>query len=133
MKEINNGYFTGERPLFNSEDIKINNTIFGEGESPLKESDNIELNNSSFQWKYPLWYCKDVVSNNCSWAEMARAGVWYTDNLLIRDTLIEALRISEDVRILHCRMLLCLMRLRRCGTAMMLRCRRSVPRVIILQ
>ena len=90
MKEINNGYFTGERPLFNSEDIKINNTIFGEGESPLKESDNIELNNSSFQWKYPLWYCKDVVANNCSWAEMARAGVWYTDNLLIRDTLIEA-------------------------------------------
>ena len=90
MKEINNGYFTGERPLFNSEDIKINNTIFGEGESPLKESDNIELNNSSFQWKYPLWYCKDVVANNCSWAEMARAGVWYTDNLLIKDTLIEA-------------------------------------------
>ena len=35
MKEINNGYFTGERSLFNSEDIKINNTIFGEGESPL--------------------------------------------------------------------------------------------------
>ena len=90
MKEINNGYFTGERSLFNSEDIKINNTIFGEGESPLKESDNIELNNSSFQWKYPLWYCKDVVANNCSWAEMARAGVWYTDNLLIKDTLIEA-------------------------------------------
>ena len=28
MKEINNGYFTGERSLFNSEDIKINNTIF---------------------------------------------------------------------------------------------------------
>ena len=25
MKEINNGYFTGERSLFNSEDIKINN------------------------------------------------------------------------------------------------------------
>ena len=56
----------------------------------MKESDNIELNNSSFQWKYPLWYCKDVVANNCSWAEMARAGVWYTDNLLIKDTLIEA-------------------------------------------
>ena len=90
MKEINNGYFTGERSLFNSEDIKINNTIFGEGESPLKESDNIELNNRSFQWKYPLWYCKYVVANNCSWAEMARAGVWYTDNLLIKDTLIEA-------------------------------------------
>ena len=36
MKEINNGYFTGERPLFNSEDIKINNTIFGEGEYTIE-------------------------------------------------------------------------------------------------
>ena len=40
MKEINNGYFTGERSLFNSEDIKINNTIFGEGESPLTAASN---------------------------------------------------------------------------------------------
>ena len=55
MKEINNGYFTGERSLFNSEDIKINNTIFGEGESPLKESDNIELNNSSLTVRGQRW------------------------------------------------------------------------------
>lgn len=61
MKEINNGYFTGERSLFNSEDIKINNTIFGEGESPLKESDNIELNNSSLPMEIPI-----MVLQRCS-------------------------------------------------------------------
>ena len=90
IETINDRYYTGERPLFNKSNLQINNTIFGEGESPLKESDNIELKNSSFQWKYPLWYSNDIVADNCTWAEMARAGVWYTDNLLVRDTLIEA-------------------------------------------
>ena len=90
IETINDRYYTGERQLFNKSNLQINNTIFGEGESPLKESDNIELKNSSFQWKYPLWYSNDIVADNCTWAEMARAGVWYTDNLLVRDTLIEA-------------------------------------------
>ena len=90
IETINDRYYTGERPLFNKSNLQINNTIFGEVESPLKESDNIELKNSSFQWKYPLWYSNDIVADNCTWAEMARAGVWYTDNLLVRDTLIEA-------------------------------------------
>lgn len=75
IETINDRYYTGERPLFNKSNLQINNTIFGEGESPLKESDNIELKNSSFQWKYPLWYAKDIVADNCTWAEMARAGV----------------------------------------------------------
>ena len=91
IETINDRYYTGERPLFNKSNLQINNTIFGEGESPLKESDNIELKNSSFQWKYPLWYSNDIVADNCTWAEMARAGVWYTDNLLVRDTLIDCL------------------------------------------
>ena len=60
IETINDRYYTGERPLFNKSNLQINNTIFGEGESPLKESDNIELKNSSFQWKYPLWYAKDI-------------------------------------------------------------------------
>ena len=33
--------------------------------------------------KYPLWYSKNVVAQDCTWAEMARAGVWYTDRFLI--------------------------------------------------
>lgn len=87
---INQGYFTGERSLFHQNNLEINNTIFGEGESPLKESDNIKMSNSSFQWKYPLWYAKDIETNNCTWAEMARAGVWYTDNMVVNDAMIEA-------------------------------------------
>ena len=89
-KELCQGYFTGERPLFGEKNLQIKDTIFGEGESPLKESRNIELENSMFQWKYPLWYSKDVTASDCTWFEMARAGVWYTDNLTVKNALIQA-------------------------------------------
>ena len=62
VKKIQNGYYTGERPLFHGEHLEIGDTIFGEGESPLKESSDITLKNSMFQWKYPLWYSKNVVA-----------------------------------------------------------------------
>ena len=38
MKEIRQEYLTGERALFNGENLKIYDTIFADGESPLKES-----------------------------------------------------------------------------------------------
>lgn len=90
MREINQEYFTGERPLFQGQNLKINDTIFGEGESPLKESRNIELYGSMFKWKYPLWYSKNISAENCTWFEMARAGVWYTDNIEVKNAVIEA-------------------------------------------
>ena len=55
MKEIKQGFYEGERSLFQGKDLRIVDTIFGEGESPLKESRNIELLGSMFRGKYPLW------------------------------------------------------------------------------
>ncbi len=88
--EIRQGCYTGERPLFQGRDLIIYDTIFGEGESPLKESRNIELYGSMFKWKYPLWYAKDIMVKDCTWFEMARAGVWYTDRIRVEDSAIEA-------------------------------------------
>ncbi|MBR5179982.1 MAG: DUF3737 family protein [Lachnospiraceae bacterium] len=82
--------FTGERALFGSKDLVIKDSVFEDGESPLKESANIELYGALFRWKYPLWYCKNVKAVECTWFDMARAGVWYTDNISIKDTMIQA-------------------------------------------
>lgn len=71
-------------------DLKIYDTIFDDGESPLKESRNIELYGSMFKWKYPLWYAKDIKAVDCTWFEMARAGVWYTDRIEVTNAVIEA-------------------------------------------
>lgn len=89
-KEYHQAYLTGERALFQGENLKIIDTIFADGESPLKESHDIELIGSMFKWKYPLWYAKNIIVKNCTWFEMGRAGVWYTDHITVEDSAIEA-------------------------------------------
>ena len=89
-QEIFGGRLTGERALFHAKDLTIKDTIFDDGESPLKESQNIELLGCMFKWKYPLWYCKHIVAKDCQWFDMARAGVWYTDDLYVENAMIEA-------------------------------------------
>ena len=89
-QEILGGRFTGERALFHVKDLSIKDAIFDDGESPLKESQNIELLGCMFKWKYPLWYCKHLVAKECKWFDMARAGVWYTDDLYVENAMIEA-------------------------------------------
>lgn len=87
---IKQQFLTGERALFMSRELHIVDCTFADGESPLKESHDIELEGSMFKWKYPLWYCKNVVAKNCVWFDMARAGVWYTDNVTLENTPIDA-------------------------------------------
>lgn len=89
-KEIKDKILTGERALFHTNGALIVDTIFEDGESPLKESANLELLGCMFKWKYPLWYCDNVVAKDCKWFEMARAGVWYTNHLQVENAMIEA-------------------------------------------
>jgi hypothetical protein len=89
-KKIRQDFFTGERALFQGENLKIYDSVFADGESPLKESHDIELYTSLFRWKYPLWYSRNIIAKECTWFEMARAGVWYTDNIAVEDSVIEA-------------------------------------------
>ena len=84
-KEIVAAVYSGERPLFGEHDLIIKDTIFDVGESPLKESKNIEL-----KWKYPLWYAENVTVEDSTWFEMGRAGVWYTNNISVKNCAIEA-------------------------------------------
>lgn len=102
MKEINQQFLSGERALFQTSDCHISYCTFGEGESPLKESSNLEIDNTLFRWKYPLWHCKNVVVKECSFFDMARAGIWYTENISVTDTIIEApkgFRRSRGIRL----------------------------------
>ncbi|MBQ4257160.1 MAG: DUF3737 family protein [Oscillospiraceae bacterium] len=87
---INDKLFDGERALYKCRDTEISGCVFETGESPLKSSQGIKLDNVVFRGKYPLWYAADMQVNNSLIEEGARAGIWYTDNISIRDTLIEA-------------------------------------------
>ena len=89
-KEIHQQVLSGERSLFQAQDLRIYDTIFADGESPLKESRGIELYSSFFRWKYPLWYSRDIIMKDCFLANTARAGIWYTDELTAENVSIEA-------------------------------------------
>ncbi len=88
--EIRGRVFKEERALFYQQNLNISDCVFEKGESPLKECGNLNIETTLFRWKYPLWYCKNVALHGCTLFEMARAGIWYTDNISIEDTIIEA-------------------------------------------
>ena len=90
MKEYRQELLTGERAAYNTHGAKFIDTTFADGESPLKESSEIELRNCIFKWKYPLWYSKNIKVFNTTWLDTARSGIWYTDNIYIKDSFIEA-------------------------------------------
>lgn len=108
MKKYKEKMFTGERALFQSYDLDISYCTFADGESPLKESRNLEIKNSLFQWKYPLWYCKNVTMKDSTMFEMARAGIWYTDSISMKNVTIEApkaFRRCTDIKLENVNML----------------------------
>lgn len=90
MELIKDKKFEGERSLFLSSDLNLENVEFGFGESPLKESSNISLKNCIFAWKYPIWYSKNIIMSDSKLLETARSGIWYTDNITIQNSIIEA-------------------------------------------
>ena len=60
MRIISNTAFGGERPLFESHDLRLENVIIHAGESAIKECSNIEAVNCRFEGNYPLLACSRV-------------------------------------------------------------------------
>ncbi len=104
LRNINSGEFTGERALFDSHDLRIENARFFDGESPLKESSEISLVGCEFAWKYPLWYCEDISVSDTTFKDTARSGIWYTNGIFMTDCVIDApktFRRSSDIKLNH--------------------------------
>ena len=90
MQSYEEYVFTGERALFAEEDAQISQSIFEDGESPLKESRHIDISDTIFRWKYPLWYSNQIKANTITLLDTARAGIWYTNHITIKNSTIQA-------------------------------------------
>lgn len=104
MKKIVQELLTGERALYDSHNLSIEDCTFDDGESPLKESSDLDIYNSIFKWKYPLWYCNNVKVVKSTLLETARSGIWYTHNITFLDSMIEApktFRRSSDITLIN--------------------------------
>jgi len=85
---ITGQYLTGERAAFALENAQIDDTVFAEGESPLKHAAGLDVQRTVFEWKYPLWYSRDVTLSDSALLETARSGPWYVQGLTLRRVLV---------------------------------------------
>lgn len=97
MQQIKNTEFGGERPLFASHDLQIDNVTIHAGESALKECSNIIAVNCRFEGKYPFWHVNGFIVKNCLFTEGARAALWYSQNLKMADTKVEAPKMFREM------------------------------------
>ena len=90
MKVISNAEFGGERPLFESHDLRLENVIIRAGESAIKECSNIEAVDCRFEGNYPFWHVHGFVIDRCFFDVGGRSALWYSDNLKMTNTRIDA-------------------------------------------
>lgn len=90
MKVISNQEFGGERPLYCEHDLTLEAVTIHAGESALKETSNIHAHKCTFEGKYPLWCCNGFTVEDCLFTPGARAALWYSNNLDMRSTTVQA-------------------------------------------
>lgn len=94
---IENQIFSGERPLYESRDLRLERVTIGEGESGLKESRHIEAIDCRFEGMYVLWECEEVVCERCHFAASDRAPLWYSRKLKLTDCIFEAPKAFREI------------------------------------
>ena len=97
MKQISNAEFGGERPLFASHDLRLENVTVRAGESAIKECSNIEAVNCRFEGNYPFWHVHGFSIRNCYFAVGGRSALWYSDHLEMSDTVIDAPKMFREM------------------------------------
>ena len=61
MEQIRNKEYGGERPLFATHDLQLEDVTIHAGESVLKECSNIIAINCRFEGKYPFWHTNGFI------------------------------------------------------------------------
>lgn len=97
MKLIKDQFFEGERPLYASNNLRMQNIKFYPGESALKESSNIEVVDCSFMCKYPFWHNENALIENCLFTVYSRAAIWYSRNIKMINSKVEAPKMFREI------------------------------------
>jgi hypothetical protein len=97
MEIIRNQHFEGERPLFESHNTRLEQVTIGDGESAIKECSNIDACECRFWGKYPFWHVHGFKISNCQFDAGARSALWYSDNLVMDNTRIDAPKMFREM------------------------------------
>ena len=97
MEIIKNQHFEGERPLFETHNVRLEQVTIGDGESAIKECSNIEAEDCRFWGKYPFWHVHGFRINRCQFDVGARSALWYSDHMDMRNTRIDGPKMFREM------------------------------------
>ncbi len=100
MEVISSTEFGGERPLFESHNLRLENVVIRAGESAIKECSNIEAIDCRFEGNYPFWHVHGFVIDRCFFDIGGRSALWYSDHLKMTDTRIDP--VCEECGVAQC-------------------------------
>lgn len=103
MQLIKDKEFGGERPLFGTHDLHLDNVTILAGESAIKECSNIVATNCRFEGNYPFWHVHGFTIQDCYFAVGGRSALWYSDHLKMIDTVIDAPKMFREMHDLDIR------------------------------
>lgn len=95
---VENRFFEGERPLYAIGHTDLDNVRFYPGESALKHAHDIAARECEFMGKYPFWHAERIEIEDCLFTVYARAAIWYSRDVVMRNALVEAPKIFRQVR-----------------------------------
>lgn len=98
MKVIKDIEVGGERPFFESHNLRIENVTIVDGESGIKQCSNIEAVNCRFIGKYPFWHVDGSLIENCYFEPGSRSAIWYSNDMLMRNTVIDAPKLFREMK-----------------------------------
>lgn len=108
IKMIKNMTLDGERALYGSENIRVENCSFDgprDGESAFKESRGVVASNCYFNLRYPFWHVEGLTLASSEMTELCRAALWYSNCVSISSCRlhgIKALRECGHVELSDC-------------------------------
>ena len=98
IKVIRNEKLGGERPLFATHDLRLENVTITDGESGIKQCRNIEAYDCKFYGKYPWWHVDGAKIDNCYFALGSRSAIWYTNDLIMTNSRIDAPKFFREMK-----------------------------------
>ncbi len=97
IKVVTGKEFGGERALFAVKNVKLVDCTFHVGESALKRTAGIEAERCVFEGKYPFWHTDGFRIANCTFTPGARAALWYSRDLVMKHTRVDAPKMFREM------------------------------------
>lgn len=97
IETICHAEYGGERPLYRRERLRLEGVCIHAGESALKECRDIEAVDCRFEGKYPLWETQGMLVERCQFTPGARAAIWYSRGLRMRDCVVDAPKMFREM------------------------------------